>query len=239
MTNFPQDIKAGNNILTWEFTPSPEQSANYSVTTGEINIIGKNRPVALPPYIPPTEDVTPPKYGITENDDGSITFVDDNGYPIKSDFIQTDDGKTYFFDDDGKAVSGQQKIDENEYYFDEKGVMAKLSFISIKEKIKGKTVTRTFYYDKEGKMLKGVRSIKKEKYFFYPDGYAAKSEFITTGNKTYYFDKNGKSLDGLRTIKGKKYFFDKNGAMIKSKTVTVKGVKYKISSKGLATKISQ
>lgn len=63
----------------------------------------------------------------TEHDDGSWTYLDDNGESITG---WIDDGENrYYLNDDGFRQTGWFKLKGSWYYFDEDGVMASDTWI--------------------------------------------------------------------------------------------------------------
>lgn len=129
---------------------------------------------------------------------------------------------TYFFNRKGIMLFGFQKIGKSTYYFDSEGKMA----VGFK-KIKGKT----YYFNKKGKRMTGFRSIKRKKYYFTSKGVMV-TGFRTIKKKNYYFGENGIMQKGLVQIGKKYYYFDDDGVMQKG-FCTINNEDYYFNSKGV------
>ena len=132
--------------------------------------------------------------------------------PKKNGFYE-ENGNTYYYLDD-ILVTGVYKIEEDEYYFDEDGVMQKDAFIDKKYYDNdGKLYTgfkeienNTYYFTKEG-YITGVYKIEEDEYYFDKDGVMQKDAFID--NKYYNLD--GKNILGEVLIKNKNLYINENG----------------------------
>ena len=146
---------------------------------------------------------------------------------LAKDCVKTIDGVTYRFDADGylemglqKDVidfegnggdyyytnqapyyySGELKINNNWYYFDEKGRMIKDSFHDFS--------TKTVYYGIDGTMKYGEQKINGNWYYFNTYNGAMITGFYDLPTKTVYYDETGKMLYGHQMINGEAYYFD-------------------------------
>lgn len=90
-------------------------------------------------------------------------------------------GKYYYIGNDKVRVTGWNKINDNWYYFNKKGVMKK-GFITLKGK--------TYYLNPNGCRLTGWQNIKGEKYYFSKKG-VMKTGWNSLDNKWYYFYDDG------------------------------------------------
>lgn len=141
--------------------------------------------------------------------EGKKYFLQDNGTAFMG-WIQMTDYWRFYFDpeDDGAASVGFKTIDQEEYYFDENGIMQD-SGIAV---IDGKKYLVT----DDGSIYKGwIQLTAAWKFYFDPNDHgAAAVGFQTIGNSEYYFDENGvMQCSGVVTIGGKKYMFLDNGSI--------------------------
>ena len=132
---------------------------NGEIVTGAYSIGGKNY------YF--KEDGSQVKGDFVKNADGSLSYYDkDSGERLNNRFLTTGNNVWYYFKD-GKAVTGRQKIDGKEYYFDHLGRQVKGSPISTPkgveyyESVLGERVTNTWITFQDGKTV-----------FFDENGYA-------------------------------------------------------------------
>ena len=95
--------------------------------------------------------------------------------PKKNGFFE-EEGNTYYYEDDIKVI-GEKIIDNDEYYFNEDGVLQKDIMIDNK------------YYDEEGKKYIGFKTIDNNTYYFEKEGYVIGEKKID--EDIFYFDENG------------------------------------------------
>ena len=105
----------------------------------------------------------------------------------KNGFIE-EDGNTYYYEKNKKKI-GKTKIENDNYYFDEKGVMQKDIEVD------------NAYYGLDGKMVLG----EYDKYYYTSAG-KLKDDFIN--NK--YYDINGEYVDGMKNEDDKIYYYLEN-----------------------------
>lgn len=136
---------------------------------------------------------------------------------------QTIDNNRYYFDDKGRMQTGFVKIGWKRYLFDEDGVLQMT------------TTEQGVTIDENGvcHIKKGWYQNRKGKYFYRnSDGSIAKNKWITTKGKKYYVGSNGIRVTGFRKIKKKKYYFNKKGEMVRGKTIVIAGRKYTFKKNG-------
>ena len=107
-------------------------------------------------------------------------------------------GVTYYVTEDGEKLTGFQTIDGNEYFFNEKGVMQKQTWVTV-----------------DGK-----------KYYANADGTLVKNAFFEKWGSSYYFDENGVLQTGFITVDGNDYYANDKGVVQKNTWITVDGDKY-------------
>ncbi len=138
-------------------------------------------------------------------------YFDENGDPVKSDWLQLK-GKWYYFNEEGYMAFDFTKIGNDTYYFKDSGEMVTGWF---------RYGINWHYFNTNGKMATGWKSIGGKWYFFdnEPD-YKASGIMLTgwqqLGGKWYYFDPvNGDMKTGWQKISGKWYYMKSDGAMVK------------------------
>ena len=132
--------------------------------------------------------------------DGKKYYFDENG-KCKQGFIKFVGGTTRYFDKDG-MVTGEQKIENKEYYFNEYGEM-QTGLVTIEGKV--------YYYNSEGSKEYGKVCYFGQSYYFDDISGEQLSGFIEKDGKTYYYNPTtGIMITGLYEIDGKKYFFDED-----------------------------
>lgn len=155
---------------------------------------------------------------------------------IKNGFIEENNNIYYY--ENNKYVTGEKMIDNDTFYFNEKGELQRNIFIDKK------------YFGEEGKLVLGFYSIDNKDYYFTNEGYLVGNKEIE--NEVYYFDENGvmqkdvmiencyydetgklytgfKDIDGntfyfsrdgiakgIKEIDNKKYYFDEDGHLIRN-----------------------
>ena len=131
------------------------------------------------------------------NDNNKDNNKENEGTDQSKNGFVVEDGNTYYYVN-GKKLTGRNKIDGIEYYF-----------------------------DSEGSMVKGIYEINGEKYLFgvesgklYCNGLAQ-----TPDGKIYITDNKGRIQYGWQTIKNDKYYFNSEGSMVKG-IYEIKGEKY-------------
>lgn len=141
------------------------------------------------------------------------------------------DGELYNRDNGSERKSCEYQENNDWYWFDSDGTMAKNKHVYIPN------LDKWVYYTHEGKMAKGEMCIGKEHmywdisqpddyhwyYFELDTGERARSKFVylPNGDKWVYYDSNGWMVYGEQKINGNwYYFYPKTGEMAKG-TVTL------------------
>ena len=132
--------------------------------------------------------------------DDNKSYYDEQGYPVKKDWVNVD-GMSYYFDKDGSVVSGWKKIDGKKYYFGENGQMMVGEF-----EVDGKK----YCTREDGTFKTGWDKKSGKKVFYDKFGKQVKDSFKKIKGKTYAFDEDGAMLKGT---KKKGYTIDNNGVV--------------------------
>jgi len=157
-------------------------------------------------------------------------YVGKYGYKTgktRSTGFYTSGGKTYYLSSTYQKVKGWVNHKNKYYYFNNKGVMLKNSWINnCYVNSNGVRIENQFY------------TIKKKKYLFLADGTKAVGS-VTYNGKDYYFNSNGVMKTGFITINGNKFYFDpETGAKVKSSVLTIDGKVYYFDYNGYISDIS-
>lgn len=162
---------------------------------------------------------------------------------IKKGFILDENGIKYY-DSKGEAVSGEMKIDEFVYCFDEEGYL-KLGF---QENSLGKSFyidvepylcVNKFqkmedgirYFNEKGLMLSGCKKIDSQWYYFDENGLMYNQGWRVEREKRYYYNEDGTLALGAKKIGKNWYYFKNNGDMQKGWR-SGEGTKYYYNSNG-------
>ena len=112
----------------------------------------------------------------------------------------------YHTDKQGKLYQGFKKINNQDYYFQNTGILLRNAFINQ---------NRTIYKANNQGLLEKARN-----------------QWAQIGEKTYYTDKNAQSLAGKQKISGKNYYFYLKEGLAKNKEIVADGGRYKANTKG-------
>lgn len=149
----------------------------------------------------------------------------------------------YYFDPKtGRGYKGWHTIDDQKYYFNAYGQLARSRFVGNTYYVnaEGQRVygwlnigDKTYYLQpKTGAVLKkGWHTIEQKKYYILDDHSVAKNIWI---NEDQYLDENGAYASGWKEIDGKTYYFDpnQNGAMALNTELTIDGLPYLFDADG-------
>ena len=156
-------------------------------------------------------------------------------------------GKWYYKDASGKNLTGAQKIDGVNVYFDENGIQVKGNFSKNKQYYdadSGALVTnnfvenydRRYYLDENGNKVIGPKEINGAWNYFDDYGEQVRNRFASDGR---YYDKDGKQVDfgTNRYFQLGDYWFyaGKDGAILKGEQ-TIDGVKVYFYQSGVQVK---
>ncbi|SDX71074.1 NlpC/P60 family protein, partial [Eubacterium barkeri] len=145
-------------------------------------------------------------------------FTDNGIYKATEPKDVFNDGRYYFFDSSrggllgavgGEMRTGLVRIQNKEYYFNEKGVMQT-----------------------------GIIEVNGEDYCFLKGGGIIGSSGIQKDPKSgnsYYFDRYGRVNSGLNSQNSTLFYFDKKNGMLKNQTIKIDGVNYSLDERGYAT----
>ena len=149
--------------------------------------------------------------------------------PEKEPTLVTKWGATYYVTEDGTKLTGFQTIDGVTYFFNERGVMQKQTFVTVDGAkyyanadgaiVKNAVVkkwTQTYIAGEDGAVFTGFFEFEGSNYYAKADGRLVISDWITENGNKYYAKADGK-LAKNETIKkwGKKYTFDENCVLVK------------------------
>lgn len=172
---------------------------------------------------------------VTDEQGRTAYYASDSGSKQISGFFTTGQNAWYYADANGVLAKGQQTINGQVLYFDEK----------TGQQVKGKFVTDskgTRFYDADSGALVVNAFLEKstnsnEWFYMGSDGYAVKGEH-TYQNQSLYFDEtSGKQAKGvlIAARDGHKYFYDYNsGERIRNRFVQVNSQWYYFGSNGAA-----
>ena len=135
------------------------------------------------------------KGNAVRDDSGNLRYFDGNtGNMLINSFGELPNGTWIYLNNDGVAVTGKQKINNQNLYFDTTGIQ-----------IKGNTVknsdgTINYYDGNTGDMVK--------------------NSFAELPNGSWlYLDENGNAVTGSRVINGEKMYFMSDGTQVKGKSI--------------------
>lgn len=151
--------------------------------------------------------------------DGKVKYFDSNGYQVKGRIAKVADGKVRYFDaDSGDLVTSrfvQDNTSKDWYYVGADGIA-----LTGLQKI----ANQNLYFDADGKQVKGqlvTLPDQSVRYFDADSGEMAVSKFIqAAANAWYYFDQAGKAVTGLQTINQQILYFGQDGRQVKGQFVT-------------------
>lgn len=134
--------------------------------------------------------------------------------------------KKYYVDEDGYRVTGFYDINQQTYYFNNKGEMQKDKWFTKGEEI--------YHVNTDGLVMKSQWLYYKNKLVYVTkDGSIAKSEIVTIGSKQYYFNSKGHRVKGFKKYKGKYYYTNSSGVIQKKKWITQGKNKYYLQKSGV------
>ena len=157
----------------------------------------------------------------------------------------TENGKTYYYDDNGEKHTGILYTDEDIYYFNSDGTMARCRWItengstyffgSDGRAYKGmcSIAGKPFYFDENGARKLGIVNVNQNTYYMVASG-MARNQWITIGSKKYYFDNDGIAMTGINVIDDDIYCFNNDGTMIRSRWINEAGSTYFFGNDGKA-----
>ena len=214
-------------------TPENKPQSNYTVTVTEDTLNVRKGPgteydkvtqVTAGTQVAILETKTVGNYVWGRFESGWIrldyTTYNPNTFRLPEGWI-TVSGKQYYYLS-GKPATGWQRIENEWYYFDSKGVM-KTGWLND-----GKV---WYYLNTNGKMQKGWLQLGSVWYYMNSSG-VMQVGWLKEGKATYYLDPNGRMLTGLQTIAGKTYYFDTGGGM-KTGLITIGGKQYFFDAQGV------
>ena len=125
-------------------------------------------------------------------------------------------GRFYYYDGNGEKVrNADYHIDNDWYYFGEKGEMLKGWHLDER-------VNKWVYLGGDGKVKNGWQKVDDKWYYFLnPYGYMAK-DWQEIDNKWYFFDRLNGNLK-TSTWVDERYYVDENGEMVKNGWYNVNG----------------
>ena len=134
-------------------------------------------------------------------------------------------GVTYYETEDGQKLSGIQKIDGVDYYFNNRGVLQKKTWITIGDK--------KYYADAEGKLVKNSFFENWGSLYYLDKDGVLQTGFLTVDGKDYYADAKGKiQKQTWITVDEDKYYAKADGTLAKNETITKWGKKYTFDAEG-------
>ena len=156
-------------------------------------------------------------------------------------------GTTYYVLEDGSKLTGLWKIDDNFYFFKQKGGMVKNDFVTIDG--------NKYYFNSEGHMVTGLFTKWSSIYYAYSNGVIAtstlidaedgyrycakdngslvKQDWATVGDDTYYFDGDCHMVTGFFKKWTSTYYFNEYGIKQVNTMVTVDGETYYLDKNGI------
>ncbi|TDM35903.1 glycosyl hydrolase [Leuconostoc citreum] len=147
--------------------------------------------------------------------DKSWLYLNSQGVAVTGN--QKIDGEEYYFNADGKQVKGNAIIDNNgdqRYYDGDKGVMAVNSWGELPD-------GSWLYLNDKGIAVTGRQVINNQVNFFGNDGKQIKDAFkLLSDGSWVYLDDKGLITTGSKVINGLNMFFDKDGHQIKGDAST-------------------
>lgn len=139
----------------------------------------------------------------------------------------------YYFDPNTyKALTGFHRVEDNDYYFESDGILAKNLFDVITENEETEEEITNVYYSHPdtGILLKGLQKYNDDLYYFSED-YKAQKGFITASGNLYYGDIDYKLKKGFFTVNGDSYYADKD-AVLQRGLRTIADKTYHFDDKG-------
>ncbi len=177
----------------------------------------------------------PETYAAKTKEDG-IVDIEEQKYLFNADGIiqafagtTVIDGAKYWFSEEGYLCSGWLSIGSWELYFDPETYKGAVGITQIND--------NNYLFDNNGiLMTSGTPVVNGKKYYIGADN-TIRSGWLYLGNWKMYFDPNSyvayTADDGLVDINGYKYLFDSNGVMQTfAGTTIVNGAKYWFSEEG-------
>ena len=167
---------------------------------------------------------------------GKWLYQHKDGTYTKNDF-ETIEGHTYYFDGNGYMVTGWQKINNKDYFFNASGVMVK------------DTWQGAYYLGSDGVML--TNTFTKDGYYVGSDGAYYTNRWVKDQGKDYYVNGSGKLVknawqgayylgkDGVMLTKAftpDGYYVGSDGAYVRNQKVTVDGKDYYLNADGKVAK---
>ena len=160
--------------------------------------------------------------GLLENNDGIITTTNGIYYLKNNKVVKNTWYLNHYFGSNGIALTGVNKVNNNYYLFDDKGILYNPGWITYKGEVyhieKDKTLTiglktindNDYYFDEFGKLTEGL--INYQGKYFYIDGFGKKEEGLVKDKNNYYFLKKGKLVKNTwKEEQGYKYYFGTDG----------------------------
>ncbi|MFT8933841.1 MAG: GH25 family lysozyme, partial [Liquorilactobacillus nagelii] len=195
---------------------------NYQYLAQVIAAVGKqNIWLAQYPYTPSASNLKNTDYGAWQDSsqtelsgyDGYLdSSIDYNGlvvYQTANNGFIHQDANVYYYENNTK-VTGQKKINNYWYYFDDATGAMVTGFKSIANQ------NKTVYYNSNGQMQYGQQQVNGHWYLFDNTTGAMKTgfQYIANQNKTVYYNNSGQMQYGQQQINGHWYLFDNTtGAM--------------------------
>lgn len=154
-------------------------------------------------YTTTTTDYT----GIVEDSETGLPVSIVNGVAEASKWIEIDN-EVYYLGDNGVAVTGEQKIGEYTYNFDEEGKLTKYAFVNEGELVTNKWIGKDYYLGADGLPVTGEQTIDGKTYTFDDEGNFVKGALVDEGFYTYYYIA-GEKQRNWHQIDGYWYYFDR------------------------------
>ena len=156
--------------------------------------------------------------------DGKWYYYDENGNPVKSNWVQ-DGSRWYYFDASGLMATGWQQIGGRWYFFNSSGAMqtgwvsdgGKWYYMNSSGAMQTGWVSdggKWYYMNSSGVMQTGWIKDGSSWYYMNSSG-VMQTGWLLDGGKWYYLDPgSGAMVTGSRTIGGKTYNFDSSGVCL-------------------------
>ncbi|MFT9030502.1 MAG: glycoside hydrolase family 70 protein, partial [Leuconostoc pseudomesenteroides] len=170
--------------------------------------------------------------------DGNVRYFDGNtGNLVVGNWGKTADGSWLYLNDKGIAVTGQQNINGQNFYFNEDGVQVKGEAITdtngnvhYYDRSTGNMVMNSWaetkngswiYLNDKGNAVTGEQFINGQKLYFSSNGIQLKNTFkkLSDGSWLYLNDK-GIPVTGAQVIDGQKFYFGQDGKQVKGDIAT-------------------
>ena len=197
---------------------------NYQYLAQVIAAVGKqNIWLAQYPYTPSASNLKNTDYGAWQDSsqtelsgyDGYLdSSIDYNGlvvYQTANNGFIHQDANVYYYENNTK-VTGQKKINNYWYYFDDATGAMVTGFKTIINQ------NKTVYYNSNGQMQYGKQQINGHWYLFDSILGSMKTgfQYIANQNKTVYYNNNGQMQYGQQQINGHWYLFDNTTGTMKT-----------------------